>query len=493
MVQPSQKCALYVACLVGIAAPRAYCAEWSTSAGITPGIVFTDNVCLSADDEESDIYATATPSFSVQGAGNNANVSLSTSVDLNSLSDGDLRSNNCGSGDQDRDRERYLPSLNARGDAVLIDQWLFIDGNATSSQNSVSSFASGGDDRADRTGNTNTTYRYSVSPYISRRFKNAGDLYLRYTYDDQYNTKDIVGDSSKNSANLLLSSGARLSPISVSLQGDYSKVTYSDTESTVNDDSELKSAQINGAYQYNRTWAINGYVGDEWNDFVSTRDDIDGAYWGAGLTWTPTSRTSVDIGTGDRYFGSTPWLRVSHRHKRSSFSANYEKTLTYSRDVRTLGADGSIDDPLNDTTLSNSPILDERLTVLYAFNGRRMNIGVNGSYSDQTRERGGDLSQQELDLSESTFKQVSVSVGHPLAKSMSLSTRLSWSEQEPKGERSQSVASSETWALTVGASRPLNDRTNVSINYKYTDRQSDSSLNEYQENRITLNVRFNLL
>ena len=343
------------------------------------------------------------------------------------------------------------------------------------------------------TGNTNTTYRYSVSPYISRRFKNTADLYLRYTYDDQYNTKDIVGDSSENSANLLLSSGPRLSPFSLSLQGDYSKVDYAESRGTANDDSELKSAQINGAYQYNRTWAINGYVGDEWNDFVSTRDDIDGTYWGAGLTWTPTSRTSVDIGTGDRYFGSTPWLRVSHRHKRSLFSANYEKTLTYSRDVRTLGADGSIDDPLNDTTLSNSPILDERLTVLYAFTGRRMNIGVSGSYSDQTRERGGDLSQEELDLSESTFKQVSVSVGYPMARNVSLSTSLSWNQQEPKGDGTRSVAKSDTWTFKVGASRPLNDRMKVSLNYQYTDRQSDIALNEYQENRIILNVSFNLL
>ena len=491
MVQPSQKIALYVACSLVIAVPRVYCAEWSSNAGITPGVVFTDNVCLSANDEESDIYGTATPSFSIEGKGNKANVGLSTSVDLNSLTDGDLESNNCGSGD--RDRDRYLPRLNATGDAVLIDQWLFIDADATSSQNSVNSFASGGGDRADRTGNTNTTYRYSVSPYISRRFKNTADLYLRYTYDDLYNTKDIVGDSSENSANLLLSSGPRLSPFSLSLQGDYSKVDYAESRGTANDDSELKSAQINGAYQYNRTWAINGYVGDEWNDFVSTRDDIDGTYWGAGLTWTPTSRTSVDIGTGDRYFGSTPWLRVSHRHKRSLFSANYEKTLTYSRDVRTLGADGSIDDPLNDTTLSNSPILDERLTVLYAFNGRRMNIGVNGSYSDQTRESGGDLSQSDLDLSESTFKQVSVTVGRPLAGNVSLSTSLSWSEQEPKGDGTRSVAKSDTWTFKVGASRPLNDRMKVSLNYQYTDRQSDIALNEYQENRIILNVSFNLL
>lgn len=488
MVQPSKKLALSVACVVGIIAPRAYSGEWSTRAAVAPGVVFTDNVCLSADDKESDIYAILTPSFAVEGKGNNANVSLATSVDLNSLSDGDLDSKDCGN--NNRDRDRYMPTLVARGDAVLIDQWLFFDADATSSQNEVNAFASGGDDSADRNGNTNTTYRYSASPYISRRFKDAGDLYLRYTYDDQYNTKDIVGDSTKNSANMLLSSGTSISPVSVSLQGDYSKVKYSDDRRGVdNNDSELKSAQVNAAYQFNRTWAINGFYGDEWNDFVSTEDDIDGDYWGAGLSWTPTLRTSVDVGTGDRFFGNTPWLRISHRHKRSQFSADYSKTLTYSRDVRTRGADGSADDPLTSTSLSNSPILDERLTLIYSFTGRRTTIGVNGSYSDQTREDGGGQSIDGLDLSESRYKQVSLSVTRPLAK-MSLYGRLGWSEQEPKGDSVQSVQSAETWTFSASATRPLNNRLNLTLNYRYTDRQSDSPLNEYQENRVTLTARF---
>ena len=157
-----------MACILSLLAPRAFSGEWTASAAVAPQIVYTDNVCLSADDKQSDVYGIVTPSGSIQGRGNRANVSVSTSVDVNSLTNGDLNSDNCGSGD--RDRDQYTPRLNATADAELVERWLFIDTNATASQNSVTPFASGGNDSADRTGNTNTTYRYSVSPYISRRF-----------------------------------------------------------------------------------------------------------------------------------------------------------------------------------------------------------------------------------------------------------------------------------------------------------------------------------
>jgi hypothetical protein len=410
---------------------------------------------------------------------------------VNTITSSDFE-DKCGGGD--RDRDDFFPSLNATADAILVEQWLFLDADATASQNEVSPFVAGGDDRADRTGNTNTTYRYSVSPYVSRRFKDVANLLLRYTYDDQYNTKDIVGDRSQETWLLTLGSGPVFSPLSWSLQGDYQKTDYSDTPGRpTNNNSELKSAQLNLGYQVNRFWNINGYYGDEWNDFVSSRDDIDGDYWGAGLTWTPNERTSVDVGTGDRFFGSTPWLRVSHRHKRSLFSADYEKTLTYSRDIRTLDSGGDFGQPGNSTSLSNSPILDERLTLAYSYSGRRTSLGIRGSYSDQTREGGGDINGPTLELTESTFKTVSFSLGHPLASNFSLSGGLTWSEQEPKGERSQLVSSSETWTATLGATRSLGQNMSLSLDYRYTDRQSDSALNEYQENRITLSIRINLL
>ena len=150
-------------------------------------------------------------------------------------------------------------------------------------------------------------------------------------------------------------------------------------------------------------------------------------------------------------------------------------------------------EPGNSTTLTNSPILDERLTLGYRYAGRRASLGVDASYSDQTREGGSDRDEPILELNESTYKTISLSMGYPLASNLSLSGRVSWQEQEPKGERSQIVSSSETWRFNLVATRTLSQNISILLDYQYTDRQSDSAINAFQENRITLSARIKLL
>ena len=41
----------------------------------------------------------------------------------------------------------------------------------------------------------------------------------------------------------------------------------------------------------------------------SFRDDIDGSFWDVGFRWTPNSRTTVDVGVGERFFGSNPTIQ----------------------------------------------------------------------------------------------------------------------------------------------------------------------------------------
>jgi hypothetical protein len=482
-----------VACLLPCVAVPAAAAEWTTGAGVAPAIEYTDNVCLSSDNEKGEWVGRVTPSVNIAGNGNKANVSLSASVELNTLSNSDLEDRGCGGGQGYGDREQFTPTVNGAADAVLIEDWLFIDSSITARQNDVSPYATGGGDSLDRTGNTNTTYSYSVSPYIQRRFKDTADLTLRYTYDDQYNSKDIVGDSSEQSALFNLASGASFAPLSWGLQGDYSKVEYSNTPGReINNDSELKSAQLNLGYQLNRAWQVNGYVGREWNDFVSTRDDIDGDFWDAGLRWTPNVRTTVEVGTGDRFFGTTPRFSIDYRHKRSSFTASYNKDLTYSRNIRNL------DTPLpggNATTLTNSPILDERFTLGYAYQWRRSGLAINASISDQTRQDGQDITAEDLTFEESTFTDVSLSLNHSLSQQLSISGGVGWDKREPKNSSSGSIVDdSETWRADFGVRRTLGQNTTLSFEYRYTDRQSNNQVqpgnlfNEYTENRFILTL-----
>lgn len=491
----------YSACMLVCVALPLSAAEWETSASVTPAITYTDNVCLSADNEQSEWIGLVTPAGTVEADGNRANLSVDGAVELNTLSDSKLEDRGC-TGGSFGNREQFAPRLNGNADAIIVENWFYIDATAYINQNQVTPFASGGGDSLNRTGNTNTTYSYSVSPYLARRFKDAAEMNIRYTWDDQYNTTDAVRDSSQESWQALINSVPGISSFSWGVQGDYSNVSYSNSpvETDNNQDSELKSAQLNLGYQLDRRWQVNGFYGREWNDFVSNRDDIDGDYWDIGLRWTPNARTTVEAGVGDRFYGNNPRFSVTHSHKRSAFSADYAKNLTYDRNIRTLSDSppGNPDFPPPPgvdpglTTITNSPILDERYTLGYSYQGLRTGFGVSAFQSEQTKEGG----SSQTGFTESTYRGVTVSANRSLSQQTSLNASVNWNEQEPKtsaGEVGSNVFdNSETWAGLLGISRQLTQRSNLGLSYRYTDRQSDNDINSYTENRITLNFRVDL-
>lgn len=485
--------------LATIAAPT-HAAEWTNSASVKTGVTYTDNVCLSADNTQDQWVGLVTPAGNISANGARANMNLSGSVEFNTLTDSKLKDEGC-SGGSNGNREQFAPRLSGSADAILVENWFYIDGGANITQNQVSPFVSGGGDSLDRTGNTNTTYSYSVSPYISRRFKDAAEATLRYTWNDQYNSTDAVRDSSQESAQALIGGVPGTSRYTWALQGDYSKVSYSDSglradDPVNNNDSELKSAQVNQGYQLTRAWQVNGFYGNEWNDFVSTRDDIDGSYWDVGVRWTPNSRTTVDAGTGHRFYGDSPRFAIRYSHKRSAFNANYAKTLTYDRNIRTLDDSpaGNPDFPAPPgvdpgvTTLSDSPILDERFTLGYTFQGRLTDFGVSAFQSEQTRQGG----STTLGVSESTFRGITVVATRTIFQDISLNARMNWNEQEPKGQTGSIARKSETWSGSLGLNRKLGQRMNLGANYVYTDRSSNNGFDEYTENRITLDLNIDL-
>jgi len=483
MIKRRNSSVIHAACLLIPITHPVLAAEWTAEAGVAPAITYTDNVCLSHDDEQGEWIALVTPDVSINGNGRRANLNLTASVEMNSLSDSKIEELGCNPAGVGN-RKQFAPRLNANADAILVEGWLNLDAKASVHQSEITPFAAGGGDSLNRTGNTNTITYYTVSPYVARRFKDAAELLLRYTWDEQFNSEDAVRDSTEESVLFTLGSNPATTALFWGLQADYSNVKYGGGGALdVRDapDSELASAQLNLGYQFNRYWQINGFYGEEYNDFTSSADEIDGKMWDVGIRWTPNSRTVVEAGTGDRFFGATPRFSISHEYKHSVFNASYARDLTYARDIRTLG-DTTI--PGSDqTTLSTSPILDERFTLGYAYNWRRSTLKLDASHSDQTQTRAG---------RNSTFKRFSVSLNRSLSSQLSVNSSLSWDEQQPLGEQSDLIGitgDSETWRFQLGIQRSFNSNTDLSLDYLFTDRQSDRVEGEYTESRSTCTIR----
>jgi hypothetical protein len=232
---------------------------------------------------------------------------------------------------------------------------------------------------------------------------------------------------------------------------------------------------------------VNGTTGWEWNDYQTYNDeDTNGATWDLGVKWTPTPRTKVSVGMGDRFFGTTPRLNITHTHKRNVFSASYKKSITFGRDILTEGNDFNQDIRNFSSQNSQSPIIDERFTAGYSYNGRRAKINFVGSHSDQTQEDNGE---------KSTYDDLALTFTPLISRTYTLSATVTWRQDEPRSifgqSNTQFANNSEAWTSRVTVGRALNERMGVSLYYQYTDQQSDNAFSEYQENRImaTLNIR----
>lgn len=469
-------------------APQALSGEWITQYGVTAREVFTDNVCLSEDNERSEFITTAAPSFSVKGSGGRIKMNVSGAIEMNDLDD----SSRCASRDNS---DNFNPTLKGSATVEMVSNKAYVDINANVQQNSIDPFSASGDSNLNRNNNRNTTYQYSVSPYVTHRFASVAELYLRYMYDNQDNSENSLGKSDQQTYTAAISSVSGKSRLSWSLQGNHQEITYDEDSQFQRQQDELSSVTFNTAYQLSRKWGLFASIGEEMNDYVSVNDDIDGRSWTAGFHWTPNPRTDVEASMGERFFGSTPSLAITHRLKHSRFQLRYDKSLTYTRSLRAdtqyfglLDEDGNpILSPdgeilligLDSTTVTRSPIIDERLRLGYRWSKGRTTFTVDGSQSEQQREEDGYTS---------TFTTYAAGVQRKLTPHITGHARVVKTETTVDRDSEVLGHDSEVLRFYLTLVKRLGTKTSLSMSYTYSDRQSELASDEYQENRISVGI-----
>ena len=472
----------------------AYAADWDATASLTPSLTYTDNVCLDDDNKKSDWSGAAmlTPAGRISHQSRRLKLNVGGSVQVNTLTNSDLRDNGCTGGEFD-DQDRFYPTINASAKGTVVPDKLLINASGRASQNEITSSRTTASDPLNR--NTNTFYRYSIGPTWKHRYGNFANQTVSYKYDEVLNSSDFKNDSYRHAVNARLVNGGA-SQISWNVAGNWRRTSYSDRAVNIvdgglvfrpRDDTELSNVRAGLGYQINRSWQVNGTYGWEFNDFQTARDvDTDGNAWDIGIRWTPSPRTTVSLGSGDRFFGSTPRINATHQYKRSTFNASYNKTITYERDITTQEDELIPGYENNNALYSNSPILDERFALGWSYAGRRARLNVNGSYSQQTRAEDG---------FKGDFKNLAVYYSPQISQRYTLTGILAWDQNDPRSRFGSSdfVAddSFTTWRMTLQVGRPLNSRVNIRGSYTFTDSQTDNSFGGYQENRFTvfLNIR----
>jgi uncharacterized protein (PEP-CTERM system associated) len=444
-------------------------AEWNSTASINTSVVYTDNVNLVTTGKESDLTPTLTPSISLHGKGARATIDLTAAAEING---------------QGGSNDSINPRLQADAKAELFERVAFIDLNATATQNAIEPLAVSGSGNLNNRGNKTTTYSYKISPYLKSRFKGLADMELRYTYNDLNHSEGSVGDTSSEAVNLSIASGPDFKIFTWGVNAS-NKVTDNEQGQV----SELSSADFDLGYQLNRRWRVTGSIGTESNDFNSTRSNRDGSRWDLGAVWTPNKRTVFDFGFGNRFFGDTKRFSFTHTGKRSTLTASYSQDLT---DSSTQLSDQSVFQPTstvngvpfplsqNSSTINNSTFVNDQLTINYSLKGRRTTLSLNGNISEQTYQD----SSREVSL-----LGLGVSVNRQLSGKISGDLGLNWNESEETGTAS---TQSDTWRLSAGVNQELGPKTNLRLDYSFTDRSSNQSGQSYEENRLSLTLNHTL-
>lgn len=474
-------------------------AEWETGAAVTAGGYYTDNICLANRDPEGEWVGTLRPDIALRGEGARASVALQASAEYNSRAESDV---DCSSsrGQQLTDRESVIPRLRFVGELEVLEDALFLESSASASRSALDPFAPGVEDNFSGRDNTNIIWNYAFGARLQRRLFSVADLFLRYTYDEQFNSTNQLGDSSEDRVEFSLAraAGGRLS---YGVAGQYSRVEYESSPFSPAFANELKSAEVNAGLELTDAWQLNGLVGEEWNEYTSVLDDIDGSFWDVGVRWTPNARVEVDLGYGERFFGETPRLSVRYRHKRVELAASYERTLSLPRNLRAaaqlqdgediFGPDpdalpgGPLDPGGQPTFLGDSPTLNERFTASWRFTGRRTTFSLTGSDSRQERTDDGD---------EATFSSLTFVAERELGRRLTATARLGWDQREGRGENVSAFGEeTRSWRGGLGLTRGLGQFTSVSLAYEYITRESDFALNDYDESRLIFTLRHEFL
>lgn len=472
-------------------------AEWDSTASMAVSAYVTDNFCLGPGEEEDATVGTVTPRVNVTGRGGRAAMNLNGRLEFNTLQEVSVDCPLGGQAGQRNNRESIVPSGTFFGEFEALENFLFFEANASAGLNPINPFGAGVDDSINGRNNANISTRWGAGFRLERIFDRRVRAFARYNYNEQSNSfNQVYGDSSEDRVQFEVGMLPGTSRLLFSAVGSYSEIDFDGSQASGPFTSTLASAELRAAFVVSRQWQINGAAGEEFNEFLSVSDEIDGEYWDVGMQWTPNARVSVNVGTGERFFGETPRANISYRHKRSRLTANYVRSLVFPRSLRapevtSIDDQGALVDGLlpgdpvtvedSPVLVGDSPVLNENFVLRYSFVADRTTISASIRDSQQTRA---------VDLGEGEFSGASVSIRRAISPKMSLSAQVGWRESVGAGGFTGFQQETEAWTGGLALTRRLARRTSLALSYRYTDQESNVAQNNYQENRLTLTLNF---
>ncbi|MES9939645.1 MAG: TIGR03016 family PEP-CTERM system-associated outer membrane protein [Candidatus Thiodiazotropha sp. 6PLUC2] len=447
--------------------------EWIVSPSIALDEVYTDNALLTSEEKQSEYVTRVRPSVSIFREGARANLDFNYSPEYRYYKE------------ETRDNET-VHLLRANGDVELVENHLFVDAWATSDQTQISSSRASPDGLTGPTENIDY-YTVGVSPYYTTRFGNVSVLEARYSADKvDYEDQDEV-DSTSQEFDLILGSGTYSTSHAWELAASHTLEDYTGTS-----DDKNKISIFRGEFlqQISRRWAVAFAAGYEDFDLI-IGEDVDGELWSVGIVFTPTSRTRFALGGGERAFGDDYYLNFEHTSGRSVWRIDYKRDYISARDEATRPSlfqrQDEFGNVVRDAVLENPPPVtvtgvstlsaeyyeSDRVTASYVFRTQRTRAELRAGFTKR---------DYEIATQDTEDTTASVSLYRLISRKFSGISRLHWRDHD------EELQDYKEWSASLGVNYLLGPQTTISTSVTHLDREGETELTTYEENRVTLGL-----
>ncbi|MET0065168.1 MAG: TIGR03016 family PEP-CTERM system-associated outer membrane protein [Candidatus Thiodiazotropha sp.] len=442
--------------------------EWIISPAIAIDHLWTDNSLLSSEDPQNESITRVRPSLSVYKEGARGNVDFNYAPEYRYYW-------------EETQANETIHLLRTSGNLEVMENHLFVDAWATSDQTQLSSSRSSPD------GLTGTSeaidyYTMGVSPYYTTRFGNTSVLEARYSADTVNYDNDEAVDSKSQSVDVVLGSGTYTVSHAWELAASH---TVEDFSSNPEDN---KISRFRGEYiqQLSRRWALAFAAGYE--DFqLVLGDDVDGELWSAGIIFTPSNRTRLALGGGERAFGDDYYLDFQHQGAFTVWRMNFHRDYISARDEATaetlfqrqdefgnLVRDAVLDNPPpmianGVSTLSAEYYEMDHLSGSVTFRSTRTQLTLRASLIK--RDYPTDSNVDTRDVS------TSVAFSRVISRTFTGIARVLWDDHEDE------VQNYRQWAALLGVNYRLGPDSMITTSVTHLERDSDVELGSYDENR----------
>ncbi|MEJ2590145.1 MAG: TIGR03016 family PEP-CTERM system-associated outer membrane protein [Candidatus Thiodiazotropha sp.] len=454
---------------IAMTPPAVNAAEWIVSPAVRVGQIYTDNALLTNSDTRSESITQIRPSISLYKEGARATVDINYAPQYNRYW-------------QDTQNNELIHYLRADGKTELLEDHLYVNGWANADVSNISSISRTGVDALSGRNNTTEVYTVGVSPYFTAHMSNFATLEARYTADSVNYSAAGLDDNKGQRADLVVGSGSAFNNQIWELSASKNVVDYH----SLSDNNESTRYKADFIQQLTHQWALAFAAGHESYKPAIT-PDLSGSIWSVGFIYTPTPRTRLAMGGGERAFGSDYYLDFNHRSARSVWTANYRRDYTTARDEvmhpTLFGRHDAFGNLVRDAVLDNPPVIErgdsptlgpdyyeiEEFTTSYTLATGRSTLNINAGQTKRI-----------YDLSVDNTRDLRVGAWLRRNLSQRLDSRLRLDRLDHK----EQVLDYKQWVAAIEVGYTVGANSSLSASLAHLKRNAQTDADSYDENRI---------